>query len=410
MAATHTTYYNLNKPDRQDFVSVVSDINDNMDSIDSALYGLDTNKVGVSDKGVANGIASLDAYGKVPSAQLPSYVDDVIEGYLYNGSFYKESSHTTVITPESDKIYVDVPTSRSYRWSGSLYVRIDNPEEIIDDNAGFGDTDKTYSADKIVKIAQGKADVIEDSITTPASVQTFPDGADNLPMALKVAVEPVQEGTGDPSPTNIRPITGHTGANVTVANGDDSTAQDYEATVYQISFPSSAGTVYGATLSINKDGSGELVVDKISVAGNELTWSLNPNGYFGTATSGSSEKMTGKTNLISDTYKNVNSSASSMNNGEMTGSNSNGNIYIRDDSYATDTAFNADAGNFHIVYKLATPVTYQLTPGQVKTLLGTNNLWSDVGDIKEVTAPRDTKLYIDRKFAELSAAITALGT
>ena len=37
MAATHTTNLGLNKPDRQDYVSVVTDINDNMDTIDAAL-------------------------------------------------------------------------------------------------------------------------------------------------------------------------------------------------------------------------------------------------------------------------------------------------------------------------------------------------------------------------------------
>jgi len=76
------------------------------------------------DKGVANGIASLDSTGKVPTAQLPSYVDDVIEGYYYNNKFYSDSAHTQEITPESGKIYVDLHTNKTYRWSGSAYVEI----------------------------------------------------------------------------------------------------------------------------------------------------------------------------------------------------------------------------------------------------------------------------------------------
>lgn len=155
MASAHTTYYNLNKPDRQDYVSVVTDINDNMDSIDAALHDLDTNKICVSSKGVANGVATLDGSGKVPSSQLPSYVDDIVEGYLYNGSFYKESAHTTLITPEADKIYVDIPSSSTYRWGGSQYVRVDNPESIIDDNTGSGDTNKVWSADKVYTEVEG---------------------------------------------------------------------------------------------------------------------------------------------------------------------------------------------------------------------------------------------------------------
>ena len=64
----------------------------------------------------------------------------------------------------------------------------------------------------------------------------------------------------------------------------------------------------------------------------------------------------------------------------------------------------------YVVYELATPVTYQLSAEQVKTLLGVNNVWASTGSMKEITYPADTKLYIDKKFAELSAAITALGT
>lgn len=81
-------------------------------------------KISTSLKGTANGVAELDADGKVPSTQLPSYVDDVIEGYLNAGKFYKESSHTTEITAESGKIYVDSATNKTYRWSGTAYVEI----------------------------------------------------------------------------------------------------------------------------------------------------------------------------------------------------------------------------------------------------------------------------------------------
>lgn len=74
--------------------------------------------------GKANGVATLDANGLVPSTQLPSYVDDVIEGYLYNGKFYKESAHTNEISGEGGKIYVDLSTEVTYRWSGSKFVEI----------------------------------------------------------------------------------------------------------------------------------------------------------------------------------------------------------------------------------------------------------------------------------------------
>lgn len=73
------------------------------------------NKVNTSAIGAANGVASLDANGKVPTAQLPSYVDDVLE-YSVKSSF--------PTTGETGKIYVDTSTNKTYRWSGSAYVEI----------------------------------------------------------------------------------------------------------------------------------------------------------------------------------------------------------------------------------------------------------------------------------------------
>ena len=77
-----------------------------------------------NSKGQPNGLASLDSSGKVPSSQLPSYVDDVIEGYYYNSKFYKEETHKNEITGESGKIYTDLGNNKTYRWSGTTYTEI----------------------------------------------------------------------------------------------------------------------------------------------------------------------------------------------------------------------------------------------------------------------------------------------
>ena len=68
-----------------------------------------------SEMGKANGVATLDAQGKVPSSQLPSYVDDVLE-YTASSSF--------PTTGETGKIYVDTTTNKNYRWGGTAYVEI----------------------------------------------------------------------------------------------------------------------------------------------------------------------------------------------------------------------------------------------------------------------------------------------
>ncbi len=73
--------------------------------------------------------------GKVPASQLPSYVDDIIEGYLYEGSFYEDTQHTELIEPEGGKLYVNLDDNKEYRWSGSAYSQT-NPGLALGTTAG----------------------------------------------------------------------------------------------------------------------------------------------------------------------------------------------------------------------------------------------------------------------------------
>ncbi|HLP67940.1 MAG TPA: glycosyl hydrolase family 28-related protein [Rhizobium sp.] len=68
-----------------------------------------------AEKGAPNGVATLDGTGKVPAAQLPSYVDDVLEFANYAA---------LPVTGEAGKIYVTLDTNNEYRWSGSAYIEI----------------------------------------------------------------------------------------------------------------------------------------------------------------------------------------------------------------------------------------------------------------------------------------------
>lgn len=90
-----------------------------------------------TEMGAANGVATLGSDGKVPSSQLPSYVDDVVEAYIRSGQtalsstwLATGSASGTVITPESGVIYMIMngtdtyPTNSEYRWGGTAYVPI----------------------------------------------------------------------------------------------------------------------------------------------------------------------------------------------------------------------------------------------------------------------------------------------
>lgn len=71
--------------------------------------------IATTAKGANNGVAELDSTGKVPSSQLPSYVDDVLE---------YDSLSDFPLTGESGKIYIAKDTNKTYRWSGTTYVKI----------------------------------------------------------------------------------------------------------------------------------------------------------------------------------------------------------------------------------------------------------------------------------------------
>ena len=75
----------------------------------------DVGAISASQKGAASGVAELDSSGKVPSAQLPSYVDDVVE-FASRDNFPG--------TGEDGKIYIAEDTNLTYRWSGTQYVEI----------------------------------------------------------------------------------------------------------------------------------------------------------------------------------------------------------------------------------------------------------------------------------------------
>lgn len=91
--------------------------------------------------------------GKIPSDYLPSYVDDVIEGYYHNhliyGKFFSQSEEPAIIdaryTPESGKIYVDIWTNKSYRWGGESVGYV----EITGGGVTLGETSSTaYRGDR----------------------------------------------------------------------------------------------------------------------------------------------------------------------------------------------------------------------------------------------------------------------
>lgn len=145
-----------------------------LSSEESARKAADALLIPLSQKGVAGGVATLDDGGKVPAAQLPSFVDDILE-YDSLSDFPEEG--------ESGKIYVATDTNRQYRWSGTQYTEISkslalgetsstayrgdrgkaaydhisnksNPHGVTKSQVGLGNVDNTSDANKPVSTAQ----------------------------------------------------------------------------------------------------------------------------------------------------------------------------------------------------------------------------------------------------------------
>ena len=374
----------------------------------------------------------------------------------------------------------------------------------------------------VSQIKEDLSDMVNSTYVTDSAdgaVAHFVDGADDVPMkSVKVNIAPVQSGSGDPSPSNVRAISGKTSVTVTRAgknlvkplaktesgltltpqsdggllingtytgttgwyvissyvalkkgrtytlslggleatfglNGFGNTnpvtpnadftsnfrlriesgqtfsnvvvypqvevgtsATDFEpyidSTSYDISL-ASAGTVYGGTLDVV---SGVLTVDKgfVTLDGTQTianrNWRATSNSVgwlypYSVTQNVVPNSSTEVPDVISNRVKTASYSAA------YNGTENNCVSLVYDTSKAyglavrydntlltTDAAINAFLAEnpIQVVYSLANPSTYQLTPHQVNSLLGVNNVWSDAGDI-ECEYRADTKLYIDKR-------------
>lgn len=144
---------------------------------DSAV---DLLKLNSSDEVLLKGIKVLDTAGLIPSAILPSYVDDVLE-YANLAAF--------PVTGETGKIYVALDTNKCYRWSGSTYIQITSGAvDSVNGETGIvvldaGDiqmvSEATSVETKLVSL-QGEVDATEDDISHLVTLSGVAVDSDDL--------------------------------------------------------------------------------------------------------------------------------------------------------------------------------------------------------------------------------------
>lgn len=203
-----------------------TEIDTKVSALNSAISG----KANSSHTHAAADITSVNASaitGTIAAANLPSFVDDVLEGYYgSDGVFYKNYDTSTkkysdAYTGETGKIYTDTTTNKIYRWGGSSYVVISdtialgetsstayrgdrgktaynhsqitsgNPHKVTKFDVGLGSVDNTSDANKSVKYAKSATanNPIKTTGTGAAYAATV-DGITALTIGVKFTMVP----------------------------------------------------------------------------------------------------------------------------------------------------------------------------------------------------------------------------
>ena len=219
-----------------------------------------------SEMGAASGVATLDTAGKVPSSQLPSYVDDVLE-YVNKAGF--------PATGESGKIYVAQDTNLTYRWSGSAYIALSSSVVLGETSATAyrGDRGKiAYDHSQTTHApSNAQANVIE-SIKVNGTALTPSSKAVNITVPTKTSDLTNDSGFKTTDNNTTYTLT-KSGSTITLTGSDGSTTS---VTDSNTTYPVATTSTNGLMSSTDKTK-----LDNISgVSGTSYVIKKDNTGYY----------------------------------------------------------------------------------------------------------------------------------
>jgi hypothetical protein len=213
--------------------------------------------------------ASLDESGKVPSSQLPSYVDDVIE---------VSDFESLPEVGETGKIYITIDTNICYRWSGSTYVQITSGAVasvngqtgivvLTKDDVGLGNVDNTSDLNKPISTATQSALDLKYDASNPSN---FVDASE---AAAAAPVQSVNAQTGDVVLTKSDVGLSEVDNTSDLDKPISTAVQDALDLKYDVSNPAGYITLAqvpeSSVISVNEK-TGEVVLDKTDIGLSEV--------------------------------------------------------------------------------------------------------------------------------------------
>ena len=280
-------------------------------------------------------------------------------------------------------------------WTDGKYINDQGKEVVL----------SSFHYSSIFRIKPGTEYTCQYTVGAAASgsyiLNRYDENMNNIGWQILISSSPAAAGTYSgtfTTPPNVayaRISTNKLYTNQQIEEGATATEYEANAAAVRVGWQDEAGTVYGGTLDVT---TGLLTVNMALVdlgeEGRTWTYRSNFNLFTSPATN---EKENGK--IVCSSYRKGQTTTTDMAIRIGAGGYFIGSFVLSDSRFTDGAALAAALAGVQAAYEIATPQVYQLTPTEVKTLLGKNYIWADTGG-RSVTYKADIQLYVEKMLGQ----------